>query len=236
MTDGVNIYCDESCHLQNDRCRVMVLGAMWCPEVAVVDLSAQMRSIKERHGLSRWFEVKWIKASPSKEPFFHDLIDFFFDRDDLHFRGVLVTDKAHFLTAAEVRDHDDWYYDMAFRMLDAIIDPDKKHNIYFDIKDTRSENKRRELEKILRTSCDDRNQAIIAKVQQIRSQESELLQLADLFIGAIGHSNRQLHSSKTKSALVRHVQERSGKSLDQSTWVREKKLNLFCWSPNQICS
>ena len=25
-----NIYCDESCHLQNDKSNVMVLGAIWC--------------------------------------------------------------------------------------------------------------------------------------------------------------------------------------------------------------
>ena len=25
-----NIYCDESCHLQNDNSNVMVLGAVWC--------------------------------------------------------------------------------------------------------------------------------------------------------------------------------------------------------------
>lgn len=31
MSDIFNIYCDESCHLQNDHQQVMVLGTVWCP-------------------------------------------------------------------------------------------------------------------------------------------------------------------------------------------------------------
>lgn len=31
MSATYNIYCDESCHLENDHQKVMVLGAVWCP-------------------------------------------------------------------------------------------------------------------------------------------------------------------------------------------------------------
>jgi len=31
MGQTYNVYCDESCHLQNDGLSVMVLGAVWCP-------------------------------------------------------------------------------------------------------------------------------------------------------------------------------------------------------------
>ena len=31
MSQIFNIYCDESCHLENDREKAMVLGAVWCP-------------------------------------------------------------------------------------------------------------------------------------------------------------------------------------------------------------
>jgi hypothetical protein len=29
MNKTYNIYCDESCHLENDKQEVMVLGAVW---------------------------------------------------------------------------------------------------------------------------------------------------------------------------------------------------------------
>ena len=31
MAEIFNVYCDESCHLEHDRQKVMVLGAIWCP-------------------------------------------------------------------------------------------------------------------------------------------------------------------------------------------------------------
>ncbi len=31
MSQICNIYCNESCHLENDHQQAMVLGAIWCP-------------------------------------------------------------------------------------------------------------------------------------------------------------------------------------------------------------
>jgi hypothetical protein len=31
MSQVLNVYCDESCHLENDHQTAMVLGAVWCP-------------------------------------------------------------------------------------------------------------------------------------------------------------------------------------------------------------
>jgi len=31
MSQVFNVYCDESCHLENDHQTAMVLGAVWCP-------------------------------------------------------------------------------------------------------------------------------------------------------------------------------------------------------------
>ena len=32
MREVINIYCDESCHLENDKEKVMALGAVYCQE------------------------------------------------------------------------------------------------------------------------------------------------------------------------------------------------------------
>ena len=31
MTETIHIHGDESCHLENDGMKAMVLGALWCP-------------------------------------------------------------------------------------------------------------------------------------------------------------------------------------------------------------
>ncbi|NCC62254.1 MAG: DUF3800 domain-containing protein, partial [Verrucomicrobiae bacterium] len=79
MSETFNLYCDESCHLENDRQQAMVLGAVWCPVDKTREISVRLREIKQKHGLSPRFEVKWTKVSPAKKGFYLDLIDYFFD-------------------------------------------------------------------------------------------------------------------------------------------------------------
>ena len=149
--------------------------------------------------------------------------------DDLHFRGVLIPDKKKLDHEAHGQDHDDWYYKMCFTLLEPIIEPPHHHRVYLDIKDTRSERKRGKLERVLRESRGDHAKSIIERVQQIRSHESELMQLADLLIGSIGYFNRSLERNAAKLLVIQRIQERSQKLLGSSTWLREPKFNLLRW-------
>jgi hypothetical protein len=228
MGDLFNIYCDESCHLEHDQAHLMMLGAVWCKADVVGQVAERVREIKKRHGMRPGFEVKWTKVSPAKIGFYLDLIDYFFDDDDLNFRGYLI--EKHDLDHPRLRQtHDDWYYKMCFRMLEVIIDPRHRFCVYMDIKDTRSETKRKRLEDELRTKVHDHSDRIIFRVQQIRSHESEVLQLCDLLIGAVLHFNRNMGTSPAKRALIERIRRRSRKDLSRRTWLLEKKFNLFRW-------
>jgi len=83
-----NVYCDESCHLEKDHQKAMVLGAIWCPLEKCREVSVRLREIKKKHGLPSDFEVKWTKISPAKSQFYLEWMDYFFDDDDLHFRAL----------------------------------------------------------------------------------------------------------------------------------------------------
>ena len=73
--------------------------------------------------------------SAAKLDLYLDLIDYFFDDDDLNFR-VLVADKSILDHGAFNQSHDEWYYKMYFDMLKVIFDPECRYRIYLDIKDT----------------------------------------------------------------------------------------------------
>lgn len=90
MSEIYNVYCDESCHLENDHQQVMVLGAVWCPQEKAREISVRLREIKVHHGLPPEFELKWTKVSPAKARFYLDVMDYFFDDDDLFFRALIV--------------------------------------------------------------------------------------------------------------------------------------------------
>lgn len=242
MANVFNVYCDESCHLLNDQSQVMVLGCVWCCRDRVGEISCRLREIKAKHRLASRtdfgqgrvpFELKWQKVSPAKLVYYRDVVDYFFDDDDLHFRGVIVPDKRMLQHAAFDQDHDTWYYKMCFVLLEPLIDPQQRYHVYLDIKDTQSEQKRRKLEQVLRNKRHDVRGQIIERVQQIRSHESELMQLADLLTGAICYQNRGLTTSEAKQTIIERMKERSRKTLDTTTWLREPKLNLLRWAPRR---
>ncbi|MCG3183275.1 MAG: hypothetical protein ICCCNLDF_01361 [Planctomycetes bacterium] len=230
MDQTINIYCDESCHLENDRQRVMVLGALWCPKDKSREIATRIREIKEAHGLARSMEIKWNKVSPSKEVFYQAVLDYFFDDDDLHFRAIVIPDKTKLRHADFGQDHDTWYYKMMFTLLEPLLAPSLAHRIFLDQKDTRSARKIEKLHEVLCNNLYDFNRKIVERVQAVASHEVEQVQLADLLIGAVGYANRNLEGSKAKLSLVKRIRERSRYSLTRTTLLREQKMNLLIWN------
>lgn len=226
----INIYCDESNHLLKSPPNSgdhMVLGAISCSEENKKEALQRIREIKEENNLPKNFEIKWTKVSPSKEDFYLDLVNYFFDSGTLSYRG-LVANKSTLNHEVFHQTHDDWYYRMYFYLLRELISPNEEYSIYVDIKDTLGGQKVLKLQEVLSNSQYDFNREIINKIQQIRSYESELLQLADFFTGALQHLNNE-GSSATKQKIISRIQERTGYSLEKSTLLNEKKFNLFFW-------
>ncbi|XOB91873.1 DUF3800 domain-containing protein [Pseudomonadota bacterium 24LQ007] len=230
MTTEYNVYCDESCHLENDGQKAMVLGAVWCPKEKRLEIAERIREIKQKHSLERDFEIKWTKVSPSKLAFYQDIVDYFFDDDDLHFRGLVVPDKSVLDHERHQQDHDEWYYKMYFTMLKTIFDPDSRYYVYIDIKDTLGHEKVEKLQDILCTNAYDFSRRMIADVKRVHSHEVEHLQIADLLIGALSYLHRELSGNSAKEALIARIRQRSGYRLTLNTMMRELKFNLLIWN------
>jgi hypothetical protein len=213
----------------------MILGAVWCQTNDVRSISLEIKRIKEKHKLPRNFECKWTKVSASKYPFYEELINYFFDRPQLHFRALIVPDKDKLNHSVfPGQDHEQFYYKMYFQMLHPILNPSDRYRIFIDIKDTQGIGKQRKLHEILCNKQHDFQRNIIEIVQQIRSHESELLQLTDLLIGAISYANRILSGNAGKISLVKLIRKRTDYNLTQSTFLREEKFNIFCWQAKEF--
>lgn len=235
MPDIINIYCDESCHLERDNHESMVIGAVWCELEECKKAAKRMREIKALHGIKSDFETKWTKVSYSKLNYYKAILDYFFDNSKLHFRGLIVPDKSILNHEQFNQTHDDWYYKMFFELLKAIIDNEHSYRIYLDYKDSHSKSKTKKLHNVLSNANYDFSMNIIERIQTIRSHESELLQLSDLLIGAVSYECRGLSGNAGKEALVSRMKTRSGLSLTRSTLLSEKKVNLFRWMPQGAC-
>lgn len=211
----------------------MVLGASWASRQAAAMAAQRIIELKKRHGLKPTFDLKWVTVSPSKLEFYLDAVNYFFDNSDLMFRCVLIPDKKILDHKAHAQTHDDWYYKMMFLMLRQILNRQNKYRIYLDIKDTRSNAKVMKLHEVIRHEMKDfdGSSSIVEQVQQVRSHEVQLLQLADLLIGAVAYANRGLKTSNAKLAVIELIRERASLSLTKSTLPSEKKFNVFSWIP-----
>ena len=229
MSTEYNIYCDESCHLENDGISVMVLGAIKCPKDQRIRISKEIKAIKSRHNLPIDFEIKWTKVSSSKLSFYLELINYFFNASELSFRGLLVQNKLELNHSHYDNTHDDFYYKMYFYLLNVMLENSDRYNVYIDIKDTQGSSKVSKLQEVLRNANYDFDREMINRIQQVHSHEVEHLQLADLLIGALGYLHRGLDTSDAKMQIIKRIQDLSKLSLQKNTLPSAKKFNLFLW-------
>ncbi len=242
----IHFYCDESCHLPmksdgrvaGEVRQVMAIGGIWCEQERVRELVARLRDLKEEHGLGRTFELKWKKVSPLKLELFRAWLDFFFSSPDLHFRAAVMPDKARFFASHRERsrggDSNSAYYSCYFDVLKVVLDPRAQYNFFLDAKDTRGRFKLDELrQKLADNEFYEVPPHVVGRLQEIRSHESDLMQLADILLGVLTFAHRDLEevegTSPAKSALVELVRQRSGYSLEKSTLPAEPKFNLWVW-------
>lgn len=233
MNEIYNIYCDESCHLENDRLPVMLLGGVWCPLTEVPRLAAELRDIKIRHRATG--ELKWTKVSAARLNFYLEVVNWFLAETPLHFRSLVVLNKStlnheYFNKSS----HDEFYYKMYFSLLNKILSPDKQYNIYLDIKDTRSRKKVRKLSEVLCNNVYDFTSQMIRHIQNIHSKESDLMQVTDFLLGAVSYRHRGLSGNTAKEAVIKRLEQGLGRDLLHSTPLGEEKFNLFLFTPRQV--
>ena len=229
MSQLFNVYCDESCHLENDQIPVMVLGAVWCPQNICGKIARDIRAIQVKHGLKPGYEIKWTKVSQAKQTFYCELVEYFFANPDLHFRGVVVPDKKKLDHAQFGQSHDQFYYKMIFYVLRNVLETNNKYRVYLDIKDTQGRERLDSLTDVLHNAKYDFDRQSIERIQHVRSHEVEQLQLTDLFIGALAYAHRGLTSNPGKLAVINKIKKLSGKSLIYNTLPTERKFNIFVW-------
>lgn len=218
MNKTFNIYCDESCHIENDGNAFMFLGSISCAYPQVKRHTARIKELKDKHKFNA--EIKWSNVSNSKLNFYIELIDYFFDTD-LRFRTIGIQ-KSQIDYESFHFSYDDFYYKMYYLLLNYKIDTLNHYNVYLDIKDTLSARKLRKLREILNVKF-----GVFRNVQNITSKESILMQLADFIMGAISYNaNVADKRNEAKVAIIERIKRHQNLTNLMSTNY-SVKFNLF---------
>ena len=124
--------------------------------------------------------------------------------------------------------HNEFYYKMFYYTLRDFLKPDKQYKIYLDYMDTLGGAKAKKLTEVLKAGTNSKIDTYI-----IHSYEAQLIQLCDLFIGAIAYKNRtdiEMHSL-IKKRIIAYLEEKVDGGLDYATPQWEEKFNIFRFLP-----
>jgi len=226
------IFCDESCHQEHDGSDLMVFGALKCSAQDVERLIRSIKDLRQAHNYHT--EIKWTKLIAKQAPFYRALIDLFIQSDCLAFKATVVLNK-HLLDHQQYNagSHNTFYYKMAFYALrDFLKEQGKVYRLYLDYMDTQGAAKASKLAEVLNTNM--RGQVSVA-AHCIRSHESQLIQLCDLFCGAVAYATRTdlNKTSAAKNEVIAYLGERLQRSLSIGTPPWEEKFNIFQFSPRK---
>lgn len=228
MGSEFNIYCDESRHTSDAADRYLAIGAISCPRDAKPDLAKQIHLLQVKHKARG--EFGWSKVAPGKADFFAELTAFFLSQPDLRFR-CLVTDR-HALKHEQFNDGDKelGFYKLYYQMLVHWLEPGNTYHVYLDWQRNASQERFSDLRTVLERKLSGR--AKLACLEPASSHELPLLQLTDLFIGAVGYAWNQRSTSRAKLAFCANL----AAGLDKTTlafsspWKSsDAKFNVFNW-------
>jgi len=230
------IYCDESCPLEYEP--ISLFGAIGCSYENKDKIVKELRALKNKYFINSRYETKWTKISKAKIQYYKDLIDYFNSSKDICIRIMVAKDKDSLNNKYYNGDYQEWYYRMYFLLLDRFIDSNYDYYMLYDEKDKYTTYKMNTVRDIIKNKKKfDSKDHFDFKIKQINSKESELMQLLDVIMGAVGYKNRGYlkdDKGESKKEIVRYIEKTFSQNISNSTSPYETKFNIFIWKPTEV--
>jgi hypothetical protein len=173
-------------------------------------------------------KIGWKTVSQSRGEFYRAVVDWFLKTDDLRFRCVVANKESLW-----PRDAEDGFYVVYHQLLYHWLTDENTYYVYLDEK---RNSKRWQVDVLKRkTEAYMPDGCSLACVEEVRSRECALVQLADLLIGCMGYAwnghtdqTRYPDGSQFKRELCAYLAEGLNRpTLRFSTWESEAKFNVF---------
>ncbi|WP_169864810.1 DUF3800 domain-containing protein [Sutcliffiella halmapala] len=226
----MEIYCDESrpeafARAQNrnmdiNQDKYMLIGGVWLPDEDRERFKKLIKKLKKKHDVNG--EIKWKNVSPSKLEFYLELIDLFFDNYSIRFRCIVVDSRKVNFEKYHNNDNELGFYKFYYQLLLHWLEPGSNYKIFLDYK----RNKDMDRLPALKRSLIRNSSAYIENVQAIDSNNSLLIQVADVLIGAVGYQFHGYCTSESKLSVISRVESYIGHPI-QGTYQSERKFNIF---------
>lgn len=221
------VYCDESnpevLAAENTDKRFLLIGSVWLRTDDRAKFKDGIHRLRRQHRIGG--EFKWSRISKSRQQFYVDLVEFFFDQADrLRFRCIAVDREKVNLTRFHENDQELGFYKFYYQLLHHWILDFNEYAFFLDTKKNRRPDRLRVLQRCLDSS---NLSSLVSNVQGIDSRHSLLIQLADVLTGCVARQfNKSSRGSQPKDAVVKAVEDRIGHRIG-ATSRAEAKFNVF---------
>lgn len=228
LREQINFYCDESCYLEHDKSKYMVLGMVFCPKSSYNQIKNTIFKLKEKYAIKKNSETKWSKLSNSKSAYYEELVEYFFSpQSNIAFNGIVV-DKKKLNHKEFKQSHNEFYYKIMYYMINHKISAFDYNKIFIDEKDTHNAERVRTLERILKSNYKSYFSNTIKPIQVIKSHESQLMQLTDILTGAISYElNNKEKVSASKRNIISLINNKIGCKIDDKININTPKFELM---------
>ena len=217
------VYCDESnpefFKSRLDGENYVLIGSIWIKAEDRPAHKTAIKLIREHHQVGG--EFKWTRLSPSRVEFYTEIVDWFFGASEARFRIIVLPvieldDKLH------KYDNELAFYKFYYQVLHHWILDHNNYRIFVDTRTNRLHERLKTLERCLNYA----NLTSEVTIQALPSDELDLIQVADVLIGAVGYSFHGRKESKAKLQVVEAIKKKIGGEI-RTTRKTEEKFNVF---------
>ncbi|HHY54978.1 MAG TPA: DUF3800 domain-containing protein [Chloroflexi bacterium] len=223
-----NIYADEA---SISEARYMLIGGLWSNWGIEPAIRNDLQAVRVQYRLQA--EMKWTKVSSAMLPAYRAFVDTFFAYEQLSFRCIVI--DTHILDYRRFHrgDKELGFYKFYFQLISRNLTSGDLYWLYTDERRNRRASRLSTL-KITVNRWWQKRAGVepLRAVEPRRSHDEELIQLADILLGAISYAWNKRTGSEAKLLLTTHIATQMGwPTLQLSTERLAKKLNIWHWQP-----
>jgi len=228
---NLEVYCDESrtelfYRKPTEPGQYVLIGGIWIKSEKRKGYKDHIRNIRDSFNL--FGEFKWNRVSPSRLEFYRQIVQFFF-KSEARFRVIVLPAEKMDAIQFHRADQELMFYKFYYQLIHHWIEPFNRYSIFLDLKTNRLHNRTKTLKEVLQNSNIDSE---VANVQALPSEELDILQLADVLIGAVGYHFHGLRTSDAKNTIIYEIEEGIGHPI-RATNRDEEKFNVFLFHPDE---
>jgi len=219
------IYCDESRQdipKELDKIKGnMLIGGIWINAEKRKELKKQIYELKENYKIGG--EIKWNKIGKRTIEFYKKLIDFYFNREDMYFRCIVIDKNKIDYEKYHNKDVELGFYKFYYQLLHHWIYDNNEYKVFLDMKTNSIKGRIKKLGEVLNNA----HSLSQITVQALPSNEVIFIQLVDVILGAVSAKfNPEVQINSFKKEIIKYIEEKIGGEI-KATDIYENKFNIF---------